>query len=151
MSCAICDWPDEAIIAENDLAKAFFVRSPARPGHIAVAVRAHKPTLVDLDGDEAAAVLRLARDIAARTAPLLGVEKFYLAAIGDVDPHFHIHLLPKKPDDARLGSFIFSAEGWQGHEGLERNRELERRLAAAVNPESTGRPTDPWTPGLLDS
>ena len=133
MSCTICDFPDHEIIARSDRAKAFFVRSPARPGHMAVAVRDHRAALHDLDGDEAAAVLRLARDIAVATAPLLGIEKFYLAAVGDVDPHFHIHLLPKHPDDSRLGPFIFSVDGWQGQEGLERDQELENRITAALS------------------
>ncbi len=132
MPCTICDWPDDDLLATDERAKAFFVRSPARSGHIAVAVRAHRPTLADLEPDEAAAVLRLARRVAVAAAPLLGIEKFYLAAVGDVDPHFHIHLLPKKSDEARLGPFLFSAAGWQGHDGLERDRELERRIIEEV-------------------
>ncbi|HEY0787835.1 MAG TPA: HIT family protein [Thermoanaerobaculia bacterium] len=132
MSCTICDWPDGEILAAETLAKAFFVRSPARPGHIAVAARAHKPTLVDLDPDEAAAVLRLAHRVAVAAAPLLGIEKFYLAAVGDVDPHFHIHLLPKKIDDPRLGPYLFSPSGWQGHEGVARDATLEERIARVV-------------------
>ena len=95
-------------------------------------MRAHKPALHDLDPDEAAAVLRLARDIAVAAAPILAIEKFYLAAIGDVDPHFHIHLLPKAPGAARLGPFLFSPAGWQGHEGAERDGELEERISRAL-------------------
>jgi diadenosine tetraphosphate (Ap4A) HIT family hydrolase len=132
MSCTICDWPADDILARNDLAKAFFARSPARPGHIVVAAAAHKPTIIDLAGDEATAVLRLARAVALAAAPLLGIEKFYLAAVGDLDPHFHFHLLPKKPDDERLGSFIFSAGGWQGHPGGERDPELEKKIKSAL-------------------
>ncbi len=134
MSCAICDWPDAEVLAADRHAKAFFVRSPARPGHIAVAVCAHRPTLVDLEPDEAAAVLRLARRVAVAAAPVLGIEKFYLAAIGDADPHFHIHLLPKKADDPRLGPFLFSSSGWQAHDGSERDHELERRIADRLTP-----------------
>ncbi|MFN2441183.1 MAG: HIT family protein [Thermoanaerobaculia bacterium] len=134
MSCTICDWPADDILARSDLAKAFFARSPARPGHIVVAAEAHKPTLTDLAGDEAAAVLRLARDVALAAAPLLAIEKFYLAAVGDVDPHFHLHLLPKTGDDPGLGRFIFSSDGWQGHRGGERDPELEMRIKEAVRP-----------------
>jgi diadenosine tetraphosphate (Ap4A) HIT family hydrolase len=137
MTCTICDWPDDEILTRDVLAKAFFVRSPARPGHIAVAVSAHRATLVDLEPDEAAAVLRLARDVAAAASPILGIEKFYLAAVGDVDPHFHVHLLPKRSDDHRLGPYLFSAAGWQGHQGAERDRDLERRIAERLTP---GRP-----------
>ena len=129
--CTICDWPDEEIFASSAEAKAFFVRQPARPGHIAVATRAHRPRLQDASASEAGAVLSLARDIAAAAAPVLGIEKFYLAAVGDVDPHFHVHLLPKGAGDPKLGSFLFSAAGWQGHDCLERDPAVEKRIREA--------------------
>ena len=130
-TCTICDWPEEEILASSAEAKAFFVRKPARPGHIAVATRAHRPRLQDASPSEAGAVLALARDLAAAAAPVLAIEKFYLAAVGDVDPHFHVHLLPKAADDPKLGPFLFSAVGWQGHDGLERDPAVERRIREA--------------------
>jgi len=133
-SCTICDWPEEEIFASSAEAKAFFVRQPARPGHIAVATRAHRPRLHDASASEAGAVLSLARDVAAAAAPVLGIEKFYLAAVGDVDPHFHVHLLPKGADDPKLGAFLFSAAGWQGHDGLERDPSVEKQIREACRP-----------------
>jgi diadenosine tetraphosphate (Ap4A) HIT family hydrolase len=130
-TCTICDWPEEEILASSAEAKAFFVRQPARPGHIAVATRAHRPRLQDASSSEAGAVLLLARDIAAVAAPILGIQKFYLAAVGDVDPHFHVHLLPKAAGEANLGPFLFSAVGWQGHEGLDPDPAVERRIREA--------------------
>ena len=53
-----------------------------------------------------------ARRIAAELVPRTGVSKFYVAAVGDVDLHFHIHLLPRQPETPGLGPFIFGAEGW---------------------------------------
>ncbi|HEU5163549.1 MAG TPA: hypothetical protein VFV54_10415, partial [Thermoanaerobaculia bacterium] len=44
----------------------------------------------------------------------------------------------KRPDDPRLGPFVFSVNGWQGHEGAERDQELESRIAAAVQYGSDG-------------
>lgn len=131
-SCTICDWPEEEILAATEEAKAFFVRLPARPGHMAVATRAHRPLLQDATPSEAAAVLRLARDVAEAAASILGVEKFYLAAVGDVDPHFHIHLLPKSHDDSRLGPFLFSPAGWQGQSGLDPDPAIEARIREAL-------------------
>jgi diadenosine tetraphosphate (Ap4A) HIT family hydrolase len=132
-TCTICDWPEEETLAISAEAKAFFVRKPARPGHIAVATRAHRPRLQDASSSEAAAVLALARDIAAAAEPVLGIEKFYLAAVGDVDPHFHVHLLPKAADDPKLGPFLFSAVGWQGHDGLQHDPVVEKRIREAFN------------------
>lgn len=130
--CNICDWPEDEIIASNGEAKAFFVKNPARPGHIAVATRAHRPWIPDASPSEAGAVMSLARDVAARAHQAVELEKFYLAAVGDVDRHFHVHLIPKGAGDPRLGPFLFSAAGWQGHEGAARDEALERKILRAV-------------------
>ena len=65
-----------------------------------------------MSDEEAADLMVTARRIAAELVPLTGVSKFYVAAVGDVDLHFHIHLLPRKPETPGLGPFIFGAEGW---------------------------------------
>lgn len=134
MTCRICALRPADVLAENDSAFAFFVREPARVGHMAVAVRAHRPLLSDLTPGEAAAVLRLARALAAIATPVLEAEKFYLAAIADVDRHFHVHLIPKRSSDPRLGPFLFSPNGWQGGPPAEADERIEREIRARVAP-----------------
>lgn len=136
MSCRICELRPADVVAENDSAFAFFVREPARAGHMAVAVRAHRPLLTDLKPGEASAVLRLTRALAAIASPVLGAEKFYLAAVADVDRHFHIHLLPKRTEDPRLGPFLFSPNGWQGGPPAARDEKIESEIRARVAPGS---------------
>lgn len=138
-ACRICGLPPSERIAENDSAFAFFVQEPARAGHMAVAVREHRPLLVDARPAEAAAVLRLARALAAVATPVIGAEKFYLAAVADVDRHFHLHLLPKRSEDPRLGPFLFSPTGWQGGPPAARNSGIEKQIRDRIAPSGRAR------------
>ena len=131
--CTLCSWPEEELLASSAEAKAFFVRQPARPGHLAVATRRHVLSLADLTPSEAAELFALAREVAVAAAPILAAEKFYLAAVADVDLHFHIHLLPKVAGERPLGPFLFSESGWQGPDPAPRNGELEARIARELN------------------
>jgi diadenosine tetraphosphate (Ap4A) HIT family hydrolase len=83
-----------------------------RPGHVLVGARSHRESLHDLTPDEAADVLRLANEVATAVVGFLGLEKTYVAAIGDRDKHFHVHLLPKAATDPGLGQFVFGEDGW---------------------------------------
>ncbi len=114
MSCRICDIPDDDLIVSSGTSKAFFPENPVGPAHIVVAVREHRPLFDDLTDDEAADLMITARRIAAAVRPLAALEKFYVAAVGDVDIHFHLHLLPRAPEAAGLGPFIFGGDGWAG-------------------------------------
>lgn len=132
MDCALCSWPVEELLVSSAESKAFFVRQPARPGHVAVATRRHVLSLADLTPSEAADLFALAREVAAAAAPVLAAEKFYLAAVADVDPHFHVHLLPKVAGERPLGPFLFSETGWQGSGPVLRDRDLEMRIESQL-------------------
>ena len=112
-SCRLCNFPENEILIATKLSKAFFPKEPAATGHIVIAVKSHKPALQDLTEAEARDLFALARKVALITVPFLGLEKYYLAAVGDVDVNFHIHLLPKKDGDAKIGPYIFGPAGWQ--------------------------------------
>ncbi len=114
MSCRICEVTEIELIAESQFSKAFFPENPVGPAHIVVSVREHRPLLDDLTDQEAADVLVTSKRIAAAVRSLAGLEKFYMAAVGDVDLHFHLHLLPWAPGDPVLGPYIFGSDGWAG-------------------------------------
>lgn len=111
--CRICGINPGDVLAGSALSKAFYSPEPLAAGHLVVAVRDHKPTMGDLSVSEASDLFSLARDIVFVAQEKMEVEKFYLAAVGDVDKHFHLHLLPKKKDDPGLGPFIFGPAGWK--------------------------------------
>ncbi len=65
-------------------------------GHCLVVTRRHVDHLGDLTDDEAAAVARASRAIAAALRAE-GVERVHVAVIGTGVPHFHQHLFPRYP------------------------------------------------------
>lgn len=136
--CRICELSSADVLVSSERSEAFYSPEPLAAGHLVVAVRAHKPTMADLSASEASDLFSLARDIVSVAQERLGTEKFYLAAVGDVDKHFHLHLLPKKKDDPGLGPFIFGPAGWKsklavpeapGEELTEAIRRLGERAA----------------------
>jgi diadenosine tetraphosphate (Ap4A) HIT family hydrolase len=109
--CIFCNPKDDALIYRNDDG-IVIVDDPVRPGHVLVGSRSHHESLHDISPDDAAALMRLANHVAKSVVILTGAIKVYVAAIGDKDKHFHVHLLPKMKDDPNLGPYIFGANGW---------------------------------------
>lgn len=87
---------------------------PVRTGHVLVGASVHADGLHAISAEVAADVMSLARDVAATIVAETGAEKVYVAAVGDKDKHFHVHLVPRYADDPGLGPFIFGDSGWVG-------------------------------------
>lgn len=109
--CIFCDVKDSALISRNEDG-IVILDDPVRPGHVLVGARVHAESLHDLSAEDAAAVMRLANRAAKSIVSLTGAVKVYVAAIGDKDKHFHVHLLPKLEGDPNLGPYVFGANGW---------------------------------------
>lgn len=109
--CIFCDVKDEALVW-RDADGLVILDDPVRPGHVLVGARTHGETLTDITEEDAAAVLRLANRVGKVILRETGAAKLYVAAIGDKDKHFHVHLLPKVEGDPNLGPYVFGGEGW---------------------------------------
>jgi histidine triad (HIT) family protein len=93
-----------AIVDEDALAIAFMDAGQVNPGHVIVATRREAVTILDLTPDEAAAVFTMAARIARRVQaafapPGITVLQANGAAGWQTVPHFHLHVLPRHPDD----------------------------------------------------
>jgi diadenosine tetraphosphate (Ap4A) HIT family hydrolase len=109
--CNICNPSADALVYRGDDGL-IILDDPIRAGHVLVASRTHGESLHDISPEDAAAMFALANRAASAIVAHLGVVKVYVAAIGDKDKHFHVHLLPKSADDANLGPYVFGADGW---------------------------------------
>jgi diadenosine tetraphosphate (Ap4A) HIT family hydrolase len=85
---------------------------PTKVGHVVVAVRSHEPYLHNVAEEEASAMFGLANRIAKLIVDVTKAEKVYVLAIGDVDKHFHVHLIPKLTQNPSMGPYIFGQNGW---------------------------------------
>lgn len=39
-------------------------------------------------------------------------ERVYILALGDIDRHFHFHVIPRYAADPPLGRYVLGASGW---------------------------------------
>lgn len=109
--CIFCNVNKDVLVHKDDDG-IVILDDPVRPGHVLVGSRVHGESLHDLSEADAAAVLRLANRVSKLIISLTGAQKVYVAAIGDKDKHFHVHLVPKMKDDPNLGPYVFGANGW---------------------------------------
>src|SRR2546429_280373 len=96
--CIFCNATAEKILFRGDDG-IVILDDPVRPGHVLVGSNAHGESLHDISPDDAAGLMRLANRVAKAVVSTTGATKVYVAAIGDRDKHFHVHLLPKLPGD----------------------------------------------------
>jgi len=109
--CIFCDPDPSALIYKSDEG-IVVVDYPFAKGHVLVASPVHATNLHDLDPKAAASMMALACKVSKRIVKEFGAVKTYVVAIGDKDPHFHVHLLPKWKDSDNLGPHVFGESGW---------------------------------------
>jgi histidine triad (HIT) family protein len=120
------EWPC-AKVYEDDLVFAFMDAGQVNDGHVIVATRAPRETLLDCSEAEAAALMRVARRIAiavqAAFAPAgITILQANRPAGWQTVPHAHLHVLPRRDGDG-VGLV------WPRKEpGLDRLRELAARI-----------------------
>lgn len=111
--CPICQFdPIHVIADEGPVAACFYQPDALRPGHVLVYPKAHREGLSGLTPEEAGALMVLANRLAKAVEEETGAYKCYPVAIGDVNPHFHLHLLPKMEGEDSLVPFVVGPEGW---------------------------------------
>lgn len=108
------------LLAEDPAALAFMDIHPANPGHCLVISKGHWSTIFEISAEEFAAVARLAARVAAAVNTALRPPGVSLAqangtAAGQSVPHLHVHVLPRRDDDALLLNWPRTGAGdqWQ--------------------------------------
>ena len=91
-------------VFEDDVTIAFMDIGQVNPGHVIVALKPHRETIVDLDVEQAAAVFRTAHRVAKAVEPEFKAEGLTILQANrpagfQTVPHFHLHVLPRFADD----------------------------------------------------
>lgn len=79
---------------QDEQCAAFLSINPLRPGHTLVVPRAEVDHWIDLDDDDAAALLRVARTVARAQQAVYRPTKVGLLIAGLEVPHVHLHVSP---------------------------------------------------------
>ena len=93
-----------AQVYEDDFVTAFMDAGQVNPGHVIVATKTHKETILDLDEELAAAVFRVAARVGRAVEAAFGPDGFTILQANkpvgfQTVPHFHLHVLPRHRDD----------------------------------------------------
>lgn len=96
-----------ARIYEDEYVLAFLDIAPFNPGHTLIIPKVHCQSLTILPDEYLAAMMRAAREIAPAVMHVTGAPAFNLllnngSVAGQEVPHTHLHLIPRKVDDAVL-------------------------------------------------
>ena len=102
--CIFCNVPKEKIIAENDLAIAFFDQYPVNEGHTLVVPKRHAETFFDATEAELNAICRLIKVVREKLDVLYNPDGYNIgvnvgAAGGQTIFHLHVHIIPRYTGD----------------------------------------------------
>ena len=92
------------IVAQDERTVSFMDINPATRGHALVVPRAHVRDLLEVEGDDLAAVARAAQRLAIRAGERLHADGVNLLnscgrAAWQTVFHFHVHVIPRYEDD----------------------------------------------------
>ena len=104
MTCPFCTLPNEQIVLENELAKAFFDKYPVQKGHLLIVPKRHAEAYFDATEEEVAAIHQLIHKgkhfIDQEYQPdgyNIGVNIGEYG--GQTVMHLHVHLIPRYKGD----------------------------------------------------
>jgi diadenosine tetraphosphate (Ap4A) HIT family hydrolase len=102
--CIFCKIPQSKIIAENQLAIAFFDQYPVNRGHTLVIPKRHAETFFDATQSEQDAICRLIATVKEKLDAMFHPDGYNIgvnvgAAAGQTIFHLHVHIIPRYTGD----------------------------------------------------
>jgi histidine triad (HIT) family protein len=108
MHCTFCDLihgaAEVSICHEDSDAIAFMDIQPVNDGHVLVVPREHYESVLDVPPDLGLHLFRITMRLTAAIRRVTGCEDFNIvvnsgAAAGQDEPHYHVHIIPRKEGD----------------------------------------------------
>jgi diadenosine tetraphosphate (Ap4A) HIT family hydrolase len=101
-ACRAClrDWPPaDDFIAECGPANAYLHDDQFFPGWTLLILKRHATELYELDRAERAALIEAVTDVSRALAAVFDAVKMNYELLGNLLPHIHWHLVPRRADD----------------------------------------------------
>ncbi|MDR3587263.1 MAG: HIT family protein [Desulfosporosinus sp.] len=104
-ACVFCTLPETEILAENELAKAFFDKYPVSAGHVLIIPKRHVANLFEATPEEMASIGGLLRRVKEQIDEQFHPDGYNVGVnVGDVAGqtvfHLHVHVIPRYRGDA---------------------------------------------------
>lgn len=131
--CPLCLSPGGEIVWEDNLCRVVRVdgaEGVAFPGYCRVIWRAHVAEMSDLDARSRRHLMNVVFAVESALRALTAPDKINLAALGNMVPHLHWHVIPRWRDDSHFPAAIWA--GAQKSAVAERLAPTSQALGAAI-------------------
>jgi len=123
-----------SLVYEDDHTMAFLDISPVARGHTLVVPRKHVEQITAADDETLTAVMRTVRKVAAAEQRVLGADGINVTqangeAAGQVVPHLHVHVIPRRAGDGAVRAWKQGA-----YDNTEEMARLAGELRAGIAP-----------------
>ena len=126
MACELCAGDGGEVLWRGERCRVVYVDEPGYPGFCRVIWNAHVREMTDLAAAERAHLMDVVLDVEAVLRELLRPEKINLASLGNLTPHLHWHVIPRRIDDRHYPNPIWGVP-------LRESTADARRPAAAIS------------------
>ncbi len=107
--CPLCAGPGGDIVWSDDRLRVILAAEPAFPGFTRVVWNAHAAEMTDLDAAGRAHLMQTVWTVERVQRDVLHPDKINLAALGNMVPHMHWHVIPRWRDDAAFPDAVWAA------------------------------------------
>lgn len=102
--CVFCMRPETEVVAENDLALAFYDKYPVNEGHVLIIPKRHVESFFEATQEELAAINQLLFVVKDRLANKFSPDGYNIGvnvdwAAGQTIFHLHVHIIPRYKGD----------------------------------------------------
>lgn len=97
--CELCAKDGGIVLERGTLARVVLVDEPDYPGFCRVVLARHVKEMTDLPPAERGALMELVFRVEAAIRTVVHPAKMNLASLGNLVPHLHWHVIPRREDD----------------------------------------------------
>lgn len=130
--CVLCEQPGGTILWKNPLLRVIDACDPVYPGITRVVLNEHIAEMTDLDDVQRGEVMRVVYIVEQVLRDTLRPDKINLAALGNMVPHLHWHVIPRWFGDPHFPQAIWATVGDATPEAVEDWRARHAALRDAL-------------------
>ncbi|WP_114638210.1 HIT family protein [Polynucleobacter necessarius] len=136
-NCVLCEddlKPEEGVLIwRGDYCRVVLVNDPDLPGFCRVIWNPHVAEMSDLTYGERDHIMSLVFAVEEAIRQVMDPDKINLAALGNMVPHIHWHIIPRFKDDAFFPGSVWSVRVQETPKvSLEARKALAEQLPAAI-------------------
>jgi diadenosine tetraphosphate (Ap4A) HIT family hydrolase len=109
VGCDLCERPGGQVLWESALCRVVLVPDADYPGYCRVVLNRHLPEMTDLPALERRQLMEVVFATERAVREVVAPDKINLASLGNMTPHLHWHVIPRRYLDQHFPGSIWSA------------------------------------------